>query len=65
MGTPKAQGPPKTQRAMVDTSYAPRFVTLVPGDILLTGTPAGVGLFRKPPVFLKVRGNGGSGGAGV
>lgn len=31
-----------------------RFVTLYPGDIFLTGTPPGVGLFRKPPVFLKV-----------
>ncbi|XP_074784660.1 oxaloacetate tautomerase fahd2, mitochondrial-like [Athene noctua] len=34
-------------------AWISRFVTLVPGDILLTGTPAGVGLFRKPPVFLK------------
>lgn len=32
----------------------PRFVTLYPGDIILTGTPPGVGVFRKPPVFLKV-----------
>jgi len=30
-----------------------RFFTLVPGDIILTGTPPGVGCFRKPPVFLK------------
>ncbi|NXL68784.1 FAHD2 protein, partial [Chordeiles acutipennis] len=36
-------------------AWVSRFVTLVPGDILLTGTPAGVGLFRKPPVFLQVR----------
>ncbi|XP_051496682.1 fumarylacetoacetate hydrolase domain-containing protein 2A-like [Apus apus] len=34
-------------------AWVSRFVTLVPGDILLTGTPAGVGAFRKPPVFLK------------
>ncbi|NXR24175.1 FAHD2 protein, partial [Cinclus mexicanus] len=34
-------------------AWVSRFVTLVPGDILLTGTPAGVGVFRKPPVFLK------------
>ncbi len=27
--------------------------TLLPGDIILTGTPPGVGAFRKPPVFLK------------
>lgn len=26
---------------------------LVPGDIIITGTPAGVGLARKPPVFMK------------
>lgn len=28
-------------------------MTLEPGDIVTTGTPAGVGVFRKPPVFLK------------
>lgn len=28
-------------------------VTLEPGDIVATGTPAGVGVFRKPPQFLK------------
>jgi 2-keto-4-pentenoate hydratase/2-oxohepta-3-ene-1,7-dioic acid hydratase in catechol pathway len=27
--------------------------TLLPGDIILTGTPAGVGFVRKPPIFLK------------
>lgn len=27
--------------------------TLEPGDVIATGTPAGVGMFRKPPVFLK------------
>ena len=27
--------------------------TLLPGDILVTGTPAGVGFARKPPIFLK------------
>ena len=31
-----------------------RFVTLSPGDVFLTGTPPGVGVFRNPPVFLKV-----------
>lgn len=31
-----------------------RFVTLAPGDVFLTGTPPGVGVFRKPPIFLKV-----------
>lgn len=28
-------------------------ITLEPGDIIATGTPPGVGCFRKPPVFLK------------
>jgi 2-keto-4-pentenoate hydratase/2-oxohepta-3-ene-1,7-dioic acid hydratase in catechol pathway len=28
-------------------------MTLLPGDIISTGTPAGVGLGMKPPVFLK------------
>jgi 2-keto-4-pentenoate hydratase/2-oxohepta-3-ene-1,7-dioic acid hydratase in catechol pathway len=27
--------------------------TLQPGDLLVTGTPAGVGFTRKPPVFMK------------
>jgi 2,4-diketo-3-deoxy-L-fuconate hydrolase len=27
-------------------------ITLVPGDIISTGTPAGVGIFRDPPVLL-------------
>lgn len=31
-----------------------RFVTLTPGDVFLTGTPPGVGVFREPPVYLKV-----------
>lgn len=35
-------------------SYCSQFMTLVPGDILTTGTPPGVGLGMKPePVFLK------------
>lgn len=31
---------------------ASRFITLEPGDIVTTGTPAGVGFFRNPPRFL-------------
>ena len=27
---------------------------LLPGDVILTGTPPGVGAFLKPPQFLKV-----------
>ncbi|MBB3952945.1 fumarylacetoacetate hydrolase family protein [Aureimonas jatrophae] len=34
-------------------SYASRFMKLEPGDIITTGTPPGVGLGRKPPVFMK------------
>jgi 2,4-diketo-3-deoxy-L-fuconate hydrolase len=30
-----------------------RVMTLEPGDVVTTGTPAGVGVFRKPPIFLK------------
>jgi 2-keto-4-pentenoate hydratase/2-oxohepta-3-ene-1,7-dioic acid hydratase in catechol pathway len=33
--------------------FLSRAFTLLPGDIILTGTPPGVGAFRKPPVFLK------------
>jgi acylpyruvate hydrolase len=34
-------------------AYASEFVTLEPGDLLLTGTPAGVGAAMVPPVFLQ------------
>jgi 2-keto-4-pentenoate hydratase/2-oxohepta-3-ene-1,7-dioic acid hydratase in catechol pathway len=34
-------------------SYISTFATLEPGDLVLTGTPAGVGGFRQPPVFLR------------
>jgi len=34
-------------------SYISRSMTLRPGDIIATGTPAGVGVFRDPPRFLK------------
>lgn len=34
-------------------SYISRFMTLLPGDIISTGTPAGVGLGMTPPVYLK------------
>ncbi len=33
--------------------YLSRFCTLLPGDLIFTGTPAGVGSVRKPPVFLR------------
>ncbi len=34
-------------------SYISEFMTLNPGDLITTGTPPGVGLGMKPPVFLK------------
>lgn len=34
-------------------AWVSKFVTLCPGDVFLTGTPPGVGVFRSPPVFLK------------
>src|ERR1700752_5132459 len=35
-------------------SYVSQFMTLLPGDIVTTGTPPGVGLGMKPPQFLNV-----------
>ncbi len=35
------------------TSYASEFMTLMPGDIITTGTPPGVGDSMKPPTYLK------------
>lgn len=34
-------------------SYISRSMTLLPGDLVATGTPSGVGVFRDPPVFLR------------
>jgi acylpyruvate hydrolase len=34
-------------------AYASQVITLLPGDLLLTGTPGGVGNARKPPVYLR------------
>ena len=33
-------------------AYLSRFITLEPGDVLLTGTPPGVGVAMDPPRFL-------------
>ncbi len=33
-------------------SYVSRFMTLCPGDVISTGTPPGVGMGQKPPVYL-------------
>ena len=47
-----------TTRNMIFTvahiiSYLSRYFTLLPGDLICTGTPAGVGVGMKPQVFLK------------
>jgi 2,4-diketo-3-deoxy-L-fuconate hydrolase len=34
-------------------SYLSQFMTLLPGDVVITGTPQGVGLGMKPPQFLR------------
>jgi 2,4-didehydro-3-deoxy-L-rhamnonate hydrolase len=34
-------------------SYVSEFMTLMPGDVITTGTPPGVGLGMKPPTYLK------------
>ena len=35
-------------------SYVSEFITLLPGDLISTGTPAGVGLGMKPPQRLEM-----------
>ena len=34
-------------------AFISRHITLEPGDLIATGTPSGVGVFRDPPVFLE------------
>jgi 2,4-didehydro-3-deoxy-L-rhamnonate hydrolase len=34
-------------------SHISRYMTLLPGDVISTGTPSGVGLGQKPPVYLR------------
>jgi 2,4-didehydro-3-deoxy-L-rhamnonate hydrolase len=34
-------------------SHISRYMTLQPGDVISTGTPSGVGLGQKPPVYLR------------
>jgi 2-keto-4-pentenoate hydratase/2-oxohepta-3-ene-1,7-dioic acid hydratase in catechol pathway len=34
-------------------SYCSQFMSLQAGDVILTGTPAGVGMGQKPPAYLK------------
>ena len=33
--------------------YLSQFISLQPGDVISTGTPPGVGMGQKPPVYLK------------
>jgi 2-keto-4-pentenoate hydratase/2-oxohepta-3-ene-1,7-dioic acid hydratase in catechol pathway len=39
-------------RVPVLIEFCSRAFTLLPGDVIITGTPPGVGVFRNPPVFL-------------
>lgn len=54
-GTRRQNGNTSTMIFGVKTlvSYVSRFMTLLPGDIITTGTPPGVGLGFKPPIYLK------------
>jgi 2-keto-4-pentenoate hydratase/2-oxohepta-3-ene-1,7-dioic acid hydratase in catechol pathway len=36
-------------------AYLSSFLTLAPGDVIATNTPAGVGAFRRPPRYLQPR----------
>ena len=39
-------------------AWCSKLFTLLPGDLILTGTPPGVGVFMKPPEFLKASSRG-------
>ena len=39
-------------RVATIVSYVSQFMTLLPGDVIITGTPPGVGSGKKPPRFL-------------
>ena len=40
-------------KPMALVAYISRFMTLLPGDVISTGTPAGVGLGHQPPLYLR------------
>jgi 2,4-didehydro-3-deoxy-L-rhamnonate hydrolase len=54
-GARRQQGNTKTMIFDVAylVSYISRYMTLMPGDIISTGTPPGVGMGQKPPVYLR------------
>ena len=54
-GVRKQTGSTKTMIFSVAkiVSYVSQFMTLMPGDVITTGTPPGVGMGCKPPLFLK------------
>jgi len=54
-GVRRQSGTTKTMVFTVATlvSYLSRIMTLHPGDVIATGTPPGVGMGMKPPVFLR------------
>ena len=54
-GEPRQRGNTRTMVFGVAhlVSYVSRFMTLMPGDIIATGTPPGVGMGRKPQQFLR------------
>lgn len=54
-GTRYQDGSTKTMvyRVPFLVSYLSRFMSLQPGDVISTGTPPGVGMGQKPPVYLK------------
>jgi 2-keto-4-pentenoate hydratase/2-oxohepta-3-ene-1,7-dioic acid hydratase in catechol pathway len=54
-GTPRQRGNTRTMIFGVAhiVSYLSRFMVLQPGDVIPTGTPPGVGMGHKPPLYLK------------
>ncbi len=56
-GTPILMQESRTGNLVFDiptlVEYVSAYIALEPGDIISTGTPAGVGVFRDPPVFLE------------
>ncbi|MCX7692364.1 fumarylacetoacetate hydrolase family protein [Tepidimonas taiwanensis] len=54
-GTPRQRGSTRTMVFGVAeiVSYLSRFMRLLPGDVILTGTPPGVGMGQRPPQFLR------------